>query len=64
MKAVKWRYLRYELANLEELDEKLNHWGGLGWELVSVIHTQELKKTAENILVPEGWTLMFKQPAP
>jgi hypothetical protein len=38
--------------------------GNGGWELASVIHANATKNTAEeNILAPEGWSLIFKQPA-
>jgi hypothetical protein len=64
MEIKKWQYLRDDIASLDELDEKLKHRGGLGWELVSILHTMETKRTAdENILAPEGWILLFKQPA-
>jgi hypothetical protein len=64
MEIKKWQYLRDEIASLDELDEKLTHQGGLGWELVSILHTTETTRTAdENILAPEGWILVFKQPA-
>jgi hypothetical protein len=64
MEIKKWQYLRDEIASLNELDEKLERQGSLGWELVSILHTTETMKTAdENILAPEGWILVFKQPA-
>jgi hypothetical protein len=63
MEIRKWQYLRDDIANLDELDDKLKHRGGLGWELVTILHTTETKTRAdENILVPEGWVLLFKQP--
>ena len=63
MEIRKWRYLRDDIANLDELDEKLKDRGDLGWELVSILHTTETTRRAdENILVPEGWLLLFKQP--
>lgn len=64
MEIKRWQYHRDDLADLAELDGKLSHWGGLGWELVSVLHTSETKTAEENILAPEGWLLIFKQPAP
>jgi hypothetical protein len=59
-----WRYDRDHITDLTQLDEKLAQWGNRGWELATVIHAKETKKAAEeNILAPEGWTLIFKQPA-
>jgi vacuolar-type H+-ATPase subunit B/Vma2 len=63
MEIRKWQYLRDYIANLDELDEKLKNRGDLGWELVSILQTTETKRVPdENILVPEGWLLLFKQP--
>jgi hypothetical protein len=60
-----WRYDRDHLTELTELDEKLAQWGNRGWELATVIHAKETKTTAEeNILAPEGWGLILKQPMP
>jgi hypothetical protein len=65
METNKWRYHRDDIGSLTELDTKLSYWGDLGWELVSVLHTQETGTTTdENILAPERWILIFKQPAP
>jgi len=36
----KWRYKRDEAESEAALDEKLKHWGGLGWELVAVCYTE------------------------
>lgn len=33
----KWQYLRDDVSSVNDLDEKLAHWGGQGWELVSAI---------------------------
>ena len=64
MEITKWHYVRDDIASLHDLDGKLSERGNLGWELVSVLHTQEKKNPAEeNILAPVGWTLIFKQPA-
>jgi hypothetical protein len=64
MENKKWQYLRDDIASLDELEATLKHRGDLGWELVSIVHTTETKRTAdENILAPEGWILVFKQPA-
>ncbi len=58
-----WRYNREHITDLTQLDEKLAQWGNRGWELATVIHATEPKKTAEeNILASEGWMLIFKQP--
>ena len=58
MEIKKWKYLRENMATLDDLDDKLKHWGGLGWELVTILHTNEMKRAAdENILAPEGWPL-------
>jgi len=58
MEIKKWKYLRENMATLDDLDDKLKHWGGLGWELVTILHTNEMKRAAdENILAPEGWIL-------
>jgi hypothetical protein len=60
----KWRYDRDHITDLAQLDEKLAQRGNRGWELATVIHANEAKTTTgENILAPEGWTLIFKQPA-
>jgi hypothetical protein len=65
MEPKNWRYDRDHITDLTQLDEKLTQWGNRGWELATVIHANETKKTAEeNILAPEGWTLIFKQPMP
>jgi hypothetical protein len=64
MEPKRWRYDRDHITDLTQLDEKLAQWGNRGWELATVIHAKETNKTAEeNILAPEGWTLIFKQPA-
>jgi hypothetical protein len=63
MEPKKWRYTRDDFADLSQLDEKLSHWGDLGWELVTVLHSPEASKTEDqNILTPAKWTLLFKQP--
>ena len=63
MEIKKWQYLRDEVSGLDELDLKLAHWGSLGWELVSIVHTTETGKPQdENILTPERWMLVLKQP--
>jgi hypothetical protein len=64
MEIKKWKYLRDEVGGMDELDSKLAHLGELGWELVSIIHTTDTgKSTDENILAPERWMLVFKQPS-
>jgi hypothetical protein len=64
MESKRWRYDHDHINDLTQLDEKLAQWGNRGWELATVIHAKEAKKTAEeNILAPEGWMLIFKQPA-
>ena len=63
MEIQKWQYFRDEVPDLKALDDKLLHLGNLGWELVSVIHTRDSGNTAsENILAPEVWVLIVKQP--
>jgi hypothetical protein len=63
METKKWRYTRDDFADLSQLDERLSHWGDLGWELVTVLHSPEASKTEDqNILTPAKWTLLFKQP--
>ncbi len=57
----RWQYFRDELATLNDLDAKLEHWGGLGWELATILHASETKKD-ENILAPEVWMLVLKRP--
>jgi hypothetical protein len=60
----KWEYLRDEVNGLNELDSKLAHWGGLGWELASVIQTTETGNAEnENILTPERWMILLKRPS-
>jgi len=64
MESTKWQYMRDEASGLDELDEKLKHWGNLGWELASIIQTTESGKPEdENILTPERWLLVLKQPS-
>ena len=65
MELTKWKYFRDDISTLDELDGKLQHWGGLGWELVTILHASEIKGPAdENILAPQVWLLIFKQPTP
>lgn len=56
-----WQYHRDEFGSEDELDEKLRHWGDLGWELVAII--QGLPGTSEG---PgerwDRWMLILKQP--
>jgi hypothetical protein len=64
METKKWRYDRDHITDLTQLDQTLAQRGNGGWELASVIHANATKNTAEeNILAPEGWSLIFKQPA-
>jgi len=63
MDMTKWQYLRDDIATLNDLDVKLRHWGALGWELATILHASETKRD-ENILAPEVWMLIFKQPVP
>jgi hypothetical protein len=63
MEPKKWQYMRDSVLGLEELDSKLAHWGNLGWELASIIQTSD-NENDENILGPETWVLVFKQPKP
>jgi len=64
MEARKWRYEREHITNLTLLDEQLAERGNRGWELATVIHGTDINPTEEgNILAPEGWTMIFKQPA-
>ncbi len=62
----KWQYLRDEVDTVDELDEKLKHWGSHGWELASLVHAKRETTTTEetNILAPEVWMLVLKQPSP
>jgi hypothetical protein len=62
MEVPKWKYFRDDISTLDELDAKLDHWGALGWELVTILHASE--PAEENILSNPVWMLMFKQPAP
>ena len=65
MEVTKWKYFRDDISTLDEVDAKLNHWGSLGWELVTILHASEIKREAEeNILTPLAWMLIFKQPIP
>jgi hypothetical protein len=59
----KWKYFRDEIPTLNDLDPKLIHWGALGWELTTILHASETKRD-ENILAPEVWMLIFRQPVP
>jgi hypothetical protein len=61
----KWQHLRDEVHTEEELDGKLQYWGSLGWELVSVCYVRTdygLAATGE-AQAPPPWKLFFKQPA-
>jgi len=62
MEVPKWKYFRDDISTLDDLDAKLEHWGGLGWELVTVLHASE--PAQQNILPPQVWMMIFKQPAP
>jgi hypothetical protein len=63
LEMTKWKYFRDDIATLDEVDSKMQHWGAQGWELVSVLHTAEIGNAAEgNILAPKVWMLIFKQP--
>ncbi len=61
MEPKKWQYKRDNVIGLEELDSKLAHWGNLGWELAGIIQTSG-DENDENILGPETWVLVLKQP--
>jgi hypothetical protein len=70
MEQKKWQYMRDGVANLDELDKKLAHWGDLGWELVSTLHTKMVKRTpGEHRLAPseyadtEGFIIVLKRAA-
>jgi len=64
MESRKWRYEREHITSLSQLDEQLTERGNRGWELATVIHGKDTSPTEEgNILAPEGWTIIFKQPA-
>jgi hypothetical protein len=63
MEPKKWKYMRDQVLGLEELDSKLAHWGNLGWELAGIIQTSD-DEGNENILGPETWVLVLKQPNP
>jgi hypothetical protein len=61
----KWQYLRDQVADLEELDAKAQHWGTLGWELVSVCYIYDAGNYAageEKQPLP-SWILFLKRPA-
>jgi hypothetical protein len=59
----KWQYLRDEVANETELDERLTHWGGLGWELVAVCFTGSNYSLAGENEPAVPWKMFFKQPS-
>ncbi len=63
MEVTKWQYVRDDISSLDDLDARLTHWGARGWELVTILHASETK-TDKNILGPEVWMLVLKQPAP
>jgi hypothetical protein len=63
MEIQKWQYKRDQVPGLEELDSKLEHWGNLGWELASIVQTTD-DGIEGNILGPEVWVLVLKQPKP
>jgi hypothetical protein len=61
----KWKYLRLEVENEEEMDRKLTDLGGSGWELVSVCYIpvdSSYALTGETA-APYPWKLFLKQPA-
>lgn len=66
--ATKWQYMRSEVPSLEEMDNKLEYYGNLGWELVSTLHSTSTLRTTKSPTAPgeyektEGWILVFKQP--
>ncbi len=66
MENQKWQYMRDEVDSDDEADEKLAHWGSLGWELVTA-----QRKTGFDIGNPirgesghhwVSWHLIFKMP--
>ena len=60
-----WEYLRDDVHSEDELDEKLQHWGLSGWELVSVCYVRDsggLAASGEAQADPP-WKLFFKRPA-
>jgi hypothetical protein len=61
----KWKYLRDEAENEEEMDGKLSDLGGLGWELVSVCYkpVEDSFALTGEAATPSPWKLFFKQPA-
>jgi hypothetical protein len=61
MEVRQWKYFRDDISTLDDLDTKLNHWGGLGWELVTILHA--IEPAEDNILASQVWMLIFKQPA-
>jgi len=61
MEVRQWKYFRDDISTLDDLDTKLNHWGGLGWELVTILHA--IEPAEDNILASQIWMLIFKQPA-
>ena len=59
----KWQYMRDEVETEAALDEKLKHWGGLGWELVAVCYTEPRFSVTGEAESFSPWKLFFKQPA-
>jgi hypothetical protein len=59
----KWQYMRDEVKSEAMLDERLAHWGSLGWELVTVIQDRGEGKTERGLDFHYRWSLFFKQPS-
>jgi hypothetical protein len=55
----KWQYLRSDANDEDALDQKLAHYGNLGWELASVVYTQ----SDDDGHSWQSWELFFKMPA-
>lgn len=58
----KWEYRRDEVGAESELDERLQKWGELGWELVGICYldaSYSLKGDEEPF---HPWKLFFKRP--
>jgi hypothetical protein len=67
MQTQKWQYLRDEVHSMRELDEKLGHWGNLGWELVEILHERHVEMVRKGggpgeMSRTDTWNLILKQP--
>lgn len=54
----KWEYHYFEHRNVRTLCEQLSALGEEGWELVSVLHRDQVPKVG----IPESYSVFLKRP--